>query len=505
MYQFYQGVWNQIASEERLKTRWAKRLFVLTEEKINDELEKEESRLGKEGYSTGTICAFLEIAPLYLEREAIKRFIWNHSELHEPLSVVLQLEIVDDVEHIAIGDRPHITYKELEDLKRLLIHEEAEHIEDNNFFPDNPIDSSSEKAKAIKEKTILMMANRILGKDVINPEHENSLDHEGPKKQPISPEQFALGVKILSKFTEKGVYKFADIVLSIVAGMGVVKARGVLDALKAAYASFHMTAEEPVADQLSDLKEVKEFDFDKFMEDTYTEEAMPKVKQLDGEDAKVSTEEEQADIMEGPNDNAAARNKQGFVFTPRGLKVRIPPEVVQIYTDRLHPNYTAIEVLKITEAVDDIPSSIGLSVGVFAFLTNLPPLQIALYVGLATLAGEFITTFGLVQLIPVWLLTVQSYVRRFGFFTIATILTGLLTVGWVGTLFYFIGHYFASIIFFYGVDYWLMKKAHTETGLTMTASERNFFNAYQLCAASMGVTTNLEMDENEKKKLAGQA
>ena len=44
-------------------------------------------------------------------------------------------------------------------------------------------------------------------------------------------------------------------------------------------------------------------------------------------------------------------------------------------------------------------------------------------------------------------------------FTIGIIITGLLTIGWKGTLFYFIGRYTASFILFI-IDTWQMKMAH---------------------------------------------
>lgn len=119
----------------------------------------------------------------------------------------------------------------------------------------------------------------------------------------LNPEQIALGVKILGKFTQKGAYKFADIVLSLVEAMGEEKTKGLLPALKAAYASFHMGADDAVSEQLSDLKEVKKFDFDTFIKESYSEEPVQEIKAVDREYPTPAIK----DIVEGWRDNPTDR------------------------------------------------------------------------------------------------------------------------------------------------------------------------------------------------------
>jgi N12 class adenine-specific DNA methylase len=76
----------------------------------------------------------------------------------------------------------------------------------------------------------------------------------------LSPEQLAIGVKLVAKYTELGVYKFADIAEDAYKRFGE-KAKQLLEALKAAYASYAATAPGSVADKLSELKEVRAFSF----------------------------------------------------------------------------------------------------------------------------------------------------------------------------------------------------------------------------------------------------
>jgi len=185
------------------------------------------------------------------------------------------------------------------------------------------------------------------------------------------------------------------------------------------------------------------------------------------------------------------------IFTPRGLKIRLSKELAFTYIARLYPKFTAFQVLKTVEGIELIPSFFAFFTGIYVFSNDFIPSRIAIYIAVATFIGWIIIAFGLF-VIPflVRFITLLSYLKGFGIFVIAIIIIGLLTVGWKGTLFYFIGRYSASIIIFL-FDTLQMKLAHTKTGIPFTASERNFFNAYRLLASRIGVTTNLELEEGE--------
>jgi hypothetical protein len=193
------------------------------------------------------------------------------------------------------------------------------------------------------------------------------------------------------------------------------------------------------------------------------------------------------------------------VFTPRGLKIRLATDLAFTYIARLQPKFTAFQVLKTVEGIELIPSTFAFITGLYLFLNNYSLTDIAIYVGVGTVIGGLITTFGL-YVIPfmVRFITGLSYLHGFGIFTIGIIISGLLTIGWKGIVFYFIGRYTASFILFI-IDTWQMKMAYKKTGFALTASERNFFNSYRLHASRIGVTTSLELEngelESEKWKL----
>jgi hypothetical protein len=185
------------------------------------------------------------------------------------------------------------------------------------------------------------------------------------------------------------------------------------------------------------------------------------------------------------------------IFTPAGLKIRLETDLAFTYLARLHPKFTAFQVLKSVEGIEHIPSCFAFFTGLYVFYKDYSSKDIAIYVALATLVGGIITAFGL-YVIPflVRFITALSYLKGFGIFTISIIIIGLLTVGWKGTLFYFIGKIAASLLITI-INLVQMKIAYSKTGIALSASERNFFNAYRLHAARIGVTTNLELKEGE--------
>ncbi len=185
------------------------------------------------------------------------------------------------------------------------------------------------------------------------------------------------------------------------------------------------------------------------------------------------------------------------IFTPQGTKIRLTTEVAFTYIARLHPKFTAFQVLTTVDGIELIPSLFSFVMGLYLFFNNYSPIDISIYVGVATLIGGLITAFGL-HVVPflLRLITALSFLRGYGIFIIIIIITGYLTIGWKGTVFYFIGRSIASLVL-YIIENWQMKLAYKKTGLLFTTIERNFFNSYILHASSIGDTTSLEFEEGE--------
>jgi len=75
MYQVATPIWNQIASSQTLATEWAKTLFSMSPEQMEQEMERQGEALGKAGYPDKVVLAYQVAAPLLAENEAISRHI----------------------------------------------------------------------------------------------------------------------------------------------------------------------------------------------------------------------------------------------------------------------------------------------------------------------------------------------------------------------------------------------------------------------------------------------
>jgi hypothetical protein len=69
------GILNRIADTTPLRHRWAQLLFLMTQEQLTKQRESQEKALAERGFSTPVILAYLSLAPLLAENEAISQYI----------------------------------------------------------------------------------------------------------------------------------------------------------------------------------------------------------------------------------------------------------------------------------------------------------------------------------------------------------------------------------------------------------------------------------------------
>jgi len=188
------------------------------------------------------------------------------------------------------------------------------------------------------------------------------------------------------------------------------------------------------------------------------------------------------------------------IFTPRGLKVRLPFDYAFALIARLYPKVDAFKVLKTTEGLESIPSLITFATGLTCFYLQLPVIEIGIYVFAASIVGFFITSFGL-YIIPGLdrLGTIYSYVSGFGILLILLAVYGYFSVGWQGVVIFFVAKVIAGIVKM-AIETMQMKRVHSKTGLALTASEKNFFNAYRLHASKLGKSTDITVSDEELKE-----
>lgn len=188
------------------------------------------------------------------------------------------------------------------------------------------------------------------------------------------------------------------------------------------------------------------------------------------------------------------------IFTPRGLKIRLPFDYAFALIARLYPKVDAFKVLKTTEGLESIPSLITFATGLVCFYLRLPLFEIGLYVFIASMVSFFITSFGL-YIIPGLdrLGTFYSYFSGFGILLVLLAVYGFITIGWQSVIVFFVAKFLAGIVKM-AIETIQMKKVHSKTGLALTASEKNFFNAYRLHASRLGKTTDITVSDEELKE-----
>ena len=68
------------------------------------------------------------------------------------------------------------------------------------------------------------------------------------------------------------------------------------------------------------------------------------------------------------------------IYTPRGLKVRLPIDFAFALIARLYPKYDAFKVLRTTEAIELMPKALSAVAGIICFLMELDWTVIAVVV-----------------------------------------------------------------------------------------------------------------------------
>ncbi len=185
------------------------------------------------------------------------------------------------------------------------------------------------------------------------------------------------------------------------------------------------------------------------------------------------------------------------IYTPRGLKIRIAVPYAFGLIARLFPKVSAFDVLKTTEGIEEFPSYATFIAAMVSFFMRLDPLQIALIISITYIISISLNTFGLF-IIPgqVAIGTLFSRISGYGFLVIVLVIVGYIATGWQGVAAYFSGKFIGWCI---GkiIELKESKRYHNLTGFPLTASERNFFNAYRVHAGKHGITTDLDLSEKE--------
>jgi len=157
-------------------------------------------------------------------------------------------------------DNAAITVGELANKIKDAVGEYTDKRFDNIKIPD----AEEPKQKSAKEQK--------LDDDIDDLFDEMDRKSKGKMSSGVDPELLAIAAKIIAKYLEKGLRKLQDIAKEIYKKYGEARLREYWDALKDGYSSTYNRAEDALADEMTDPREVRKFDLEKFIEQLKSEE-----------------------------------------------------------------------------------------------------------------------------------------------------------------------------------------------------------------------------------------
>ncbi|MBI3812909.1 MAG: hypothetical protein HY279_00370 [Nitrospinae bacterium] len=189
------------------------------------------------------------------------------------------------------------------------------------------------------------------------------------------------------------------------------------------------------------------------------------------------------------------------IFTPGGLKIRLPLEHCFALIARLYPNVDAFKLLKTTEGFEIIPAFLSFITGIICFIFAVEPLWIGLYVFISSIIGFFITLTIFAYRIPILptLSTLFSYAYGFGIYWILIAVAGFVIADWKRIIAYFVGAIMANFVKM-AIDLINSNRLFKKFALYVSGSEINFYNAYLWHATKLGKSLDLTISDDELKR-----
>lgn len=188
------------------------------------------------------------------------------------------------------------------------------------------------------------------------------------------------------------------------------------------------------------------------------------------------------------------------IYTPRGLKIRLPIDYSFALMTRLYPRITPFKFLKVTEALELLPAVWASIAAVLAFLILESPYSIC-----AVIAGvQIIAHVMRMSALPIPRIftgpaNIYSYVSGYGIFMILICALGYFQLGWEGVAAFLIARAAAGCVNV--VIAWVHQSGiHRKTGLAVTTSEIVFLNTYTQLARRFNVEMDLSVNDDELKE-----
>ncbi|MDR6549596.1 hypothetical protein [Paenibacillus qinlingensis] len=184
------------------------------------------------------------------------------------------------------------------------------------------------------------------------------------------------------------------------------------------------------------------------------------------------------------------------IYTPQGLKINLDDSTSFGLMARLYPEVKPDSILKTTESISVMTSSLGFFTGILCFVLRLSPSNIGICTLFSMIIGILLTNKGIVWFPFIQLGALFSHIYGIFLPTIIATAIGLILTGWAGVLSYLLTRFVASgIALIVGMGF--AQHAAFKHGHAISTAERNFFNAYRYHAFQLGKSMSLELSYQE--------
>jgi hypothetical protein len=184
------------------------------------------------------------------------------------------------------------------------------------------------------------------------------------------------------------------------------------------------------------------------------------------------------------------------IFTPTGLKIRLPVAYAFALIGRLHPRVTAFKMLKTAEGIQLLPSVYFSIAVLLCLILDVRPLHIGLIGAGIYGINSWIRNSPVFMPGEIAVGTLYSYISFWGIPFILLVALAFCTGGWKASLAVVLGRGIGELLALQG-DMLHARKMTKQIGRPLMSSEMSFLFAYQIHASRLGATTDIGVTDEE--------
>lgn len=187
------------------------------------------------------------------------------------------------------------------------------------------------------------------------------------------------------------------------------------------------------------------------------------------------------------------------IYTPTGLKIRLPVPYAFALMSHLEPRVTPFRLLMSAEGIELVPNMLRLAAALTCFYFQQSFAATFLWCVLATVVGMLLNVIG-AHRVPglVRASTIYSFLNVWEICTVAAVLFGSVVAGWQAAAAYCLSCATGWVLSFleeYVEENVLAAHVPRVNGIPLVGAERSFMNAYRYYALRAGLPNRIPVDD----------